>query len=121
MSLKTFLIVSAVLALGFGIVFLLLPLQMAALYGLEPGPEGAFIARHMAIDIAGYGLLAWLLRNDAKTETMRRVLLGFFIIDAVGFVLAITNQLSGGMNALGWSISSGSSQTDLSLKVHRGN
>ena len=104
MTLKTLLIVSAILAMGFGIAFMLLPVLLASLYGLELGPGGVFMTQHLGVDIAGYGLLAWLLRNDIHTQTMKRFLLGFFVIDVTGLVLSLTHQLTGTMNPMGWSI-----------------
>lgn len=97
-------VVSGALALVFGIGFLIIPRPLTSLYGLELTKSGTFVARLLGVQLAGYGILSWLLRNLIKFHTQRLVLLAFFITDAAGFVVSLLSQLAGLMNSLGWSI-----------------
>ncbi len=104
MNFRNLMIVSAVLAFGFGIGFVLIPEPLASLYGLTLTPGGIFIARLLGVEFMGYGLLAWFVRNAKDSDACRAILLAFFVTDAVGFIVALLCQLSGIMNPVGWSI-----------------
>lgn len=104
MNFRNLMIVSAALALGFGVGFALIPEPLASLYGLALTPVGTFIARLLGVEFMGYGLLAWFVRNAVDSEIRRAILLAFFITDATGFLVALLGQLSSMMNVLGWSI-----------------
>ncbi len=104
MNFRNLMIVSTVLALTFGIAFVLIPEPLASLYGLTLTPAGTFIARLLGVEFVGYGLLAWFVRNAVDSEIRRAILLAFFITDGTGFIVALLGQLSGITNLLGWSI-----------------
>ena len=94
-------VVSGALALVFGIGFLIIPRPLTSLYSLELTKSGTFVARLLGVQLAGYGILSWLLRNLIEFHTQRLVLLAFFITDAAGFVVSLLSQLAGLMNSLG--------------------
>ena len=104
MTFRNLMIVSTVISLGFGVAFVLMPALLASLYGLGLTPAGTVMARLLGVEISGYGLLAWLLRNASDSEARRAILLAFFITDATGFVVSLLIQLAGLMNPLGWMI-----------------
>ncbi|CAB1056396.1 hypothetical protein D1BOALGB6SA_1132 [Olavius sp. associated proteobacterium Delta 1] len=87
MNFKNLMVISTVLALGFGVGFLLLPGPLASLYGFTLNPSGVFIARLLGVELAGYGLLAWFIRNIVDTQIQRPILLAFFITDGIGFIV----------------------------------
>jgi hypothetical protein len=97
-------LVSGVLALGFGLGFVLLPGPLAAIYGLELSPSGLYMARLLGVELTGFGLLAWLLRNLTTVSVQLSILLAFLITDGIGFVVSLLAQLAGLMNPLGWLI-----------------
>jgi len=104
MNFRTLMIVSTLLALGFGIAFVVIPGPLAALYGLTLPPDGIFLTRLLGVEYMGYGLLAWFVRNAGDSQLRRAILLAFFITDATGFIVALLGQWSGVLNPLGWSI-----------------
>jgi hypothetical protein len=104
MNFKNLMVISAVLALVFGMGFLILPGPLASLYGLALSPSGVFIARLLGVELAGYGLLAWFIRNIVDAQIQRPILLAFFITDGIGFIVALLTQLAGLINTLGWMI-----------------
>lgn len=97
-------LVSGVLALGFGLGFVLLPDPLATTYGLELSPSGLYMARLLGVELAGFGLLAWLLRNLTTVSVQQSILQVFLITDGTGFVVSLLAQLAGLMNLLGWLI-----------------
>ena len=104
MNFRNVMVVSGALALVFGIGFLVIPGPLASLYGLELTQSGTFVARLLGVELAGFGILAWLVRNLIEFHIQRLVLLAFFITDGAGFVVSLLAQLAGILNALGWSI-----------------
>ena len=104
MNFRNVMIVSGALALGFGTGFVVLPGPLASLYGLDLTESATFVARLLGVELAGFGILAWFLRNLIELHVQRLVLLAFFITDGSGFVVSLLYQLAGLMNALGWSI-----------------
>jgi hypothetical protein len=63
-----------------------------------------FMTRLLGIELGGYGLLSWLIRNAVDSDLRRGILLAYFITDAVGCMASLLVQLGGLMNPLGWSI-----------------
>jgi hypothetical protein len=93
----------AILALAFGIAFVLAPASVLGLYGVTTDPAGTFMARLWGAAAIQIGLAAWLARKDIDTPARRAVQLGNAGGLAVGFVIALLSQLAGLFNALGWS------------------
>ena len=104
MNFKNIMVISTVLALGFGIGFLIFPSPLASLYGLKLSHSGVFIGRLLGAELIGYGLLAWFIRNIVDPSIQRPLLLAFFVTDGTGFIVTLLTQLAGLMNILGWVI-----------------
>jgi hypothetical protein len=49
------------------------------------------------------GLLSWFVRKSGDSEAREAIILALFVGEALGFVVALYGQLSGVVNALGWS------------------
>jgi Ca2+/Na+ antiporter len=103
MTRPAFMLLHAILALAFGIAFVLLPAPTLALYGVATDATGIFMSRVFGAAVIQIGLVAWLARRDTDTPARRAVQLGYVGGLAVGFVVALVGQLSGLFNALGWS------------------
>ena len=103
MTRAAFMLLHAILALAFGIGFVLAPASMLALYGVATDPAGTFMARLWGAAAIQVGLAAWLARKDMDTPARRAVQLGNAGGLAVGFLIALLSQLGGLLNALGWS------------------
>lgn len=109
MRLSTLFIINAVLAILFGLAFLLAPSAMADVYGLEADAgsdyvQGAeYIGRFLGVAFIGFGILTWQARYSADSTARRAVVLAFFVSSALGFVVAIIAQFQEVYNALGWS------------------
>jgi len=103
MTRAAFMLLHAILALAFGIAFVLAPAFVLGLYGVTTDSAGTFMARLWGAAAIQIGLAAWLARKDIDTPARRAIQLGNTGGLAVGFVIALLSQLAGLFNALGWS------------------
>jgi len=103
MKLSIFLIINSVVAVAFGIAFVLLPATLLSFYGVTLGEVGLVIAQLYGSAILGVGLTTWFARNAGPSDAREGILLALFIADGAGFVLSLMGQLAGRVNALGWS------------------
>ena len=104
MKLGTFLAIHAFVALVFGIGFVLAPASVLAPYGMVSMDAGAiFMSRLFGAALIQVGLLAWMARTVIDPAARRAVQRAYGGGLVVGFVVALTGQLAGVANALGWS------------------
>ena len=104
MKLSTLMVVKAIVCLGFGILLVAIPGLLMSLYGVTLDEGGILMARLYGASLLGNLMLTWLSRNDPGSEALRAAVLGLFVYDAVGLIVALVAVLSGVMNALGWSV-----------------
>ncbi len=103
MKLRNWMSAAAVVTLAFGIGFVILPVTLLSFYGISTDQAGIFMSRLFGGAFVLVGLLAWLARNTTEPSTQRAFALAVFVGDAIGFIIALMNQLTGFVNALGWS------------------
>lgn len=104
MKFKTLMTLKAVVCLGFGPLLLFFPAQLLNLLGLMVCSGALLTAREYGASMMGNLLLTWLARNAENSATRRAIVWDLFIYDAVGLVVTLSVQLSGGLNLLGWGI-----------------
>jgi hypothetical protein len=102
MKLRTYLMIVAVVALLYGLGLLLLPAFMATTYGFGTSASEILLARFFGVGMLTLGLINWLAK-DLTGASVKPVILGGLIGDAVGVVVALMGTLSGVMSAVGWS------------------
>jgi hypothetical protein len=103
MNLKNFFLINTIIALFFGVVFVLLPEDTMAQYGVKMMPRGAvLVARLFGSALLGIAIITWFARSFSR-EAQRDIILGLFVLDGVGFVVSLLAQLDGAVNELGWS------------------
>ena len=103
MRLSSFLIFNAVIALVFGIGFVLVPGTMGTLYGMTPGPDVNLIGQFFGVELIAVGLLCWLARDVSDSAAQHAMILAFLIAEVIGLIVSIMGTLSGVFNAVGWS------------------
>jgi membrane-bound ClpP family serine protease len=103
MRLSTLLLIAGVIALLFGLCFLLAPARVLPLYGVSPDPAVVLLARFFGVALVQVGLILYLVRDVADQRTQRSLVLGSFIGSLAGLVVALTGQFWGVVNSLGWS------------------
>ncbi len=101
MNVKIFLTIAAVIALLFGLGFVLVPGPLTSLFGVTLDPVGTFVAQLFGAALLGLGTINWLARGLSEP---RPVLIGNFVGNAFGFLVDLFGQLNhvGGINGLGW-------------------
>lgn len=103
MRLSTLLLAAGLLALVFGIGFLLAPRSLLPLYGVTPDPTVVLLARFFGAALVQLGLVLYLIRDVGDPRTQRGVVIGSFIGSLAGLVVALTAQFWGLVNSFGWS------------------
>ena len=98
MKLNTLMMITALVALIFGLGFILAPQTSIGLYGNELNDVGQFVARYFGAALIGYAFLAWLNRNSAS----RGVQAGFFAAMVLGLVVSVYDAFAGTHNGLVW-------------------
>ncbi|MBA7697400.1 hypothetical protein ES703_106065 [subsurface metagenome] len=104
MKLKRLMVIKAIVCIGFGIGLLAIPGTLMSLYGVVLGAGGIFMTRLYGAALCGNLLLTWFARNATDSDARQAIILDLLVYDAIGLVVALIFQLSGGMNILGWSI-----------------
>lgn len=103
MRLRTLLLIAGLLALVFGLGFLIAPQAVLRLYGIAPDAAIVLMSRFFAAALLQIGLVLYLIRDVGDLKTQRGVVIGSFIGSLTGLVVALTAQFWGLVNALGWS------------------
>jgi hypothetical protein len=103
MQLRTLLLIGGLVALAFGLGFLLVPRPVLSLYGVVASPVVVLLARFFGAALVQLGLILLLIRDVPDPRTQRGVVLGSFLGSLAGLVVALTGQFWGVVNAVGWS------------------
>ena len=102
MNLKNLFTINAIVAILFGLGFLLVPDTAMSLYGLDLSAGGLIVAQYLGSAYVGLAALMWLQRTKEHTDARRAVVLGLLTHFVVGLVVSVISALSGELNALGW-------------------
>lgn len=103
MNLKNLFLINAIIALFFGVVFVLFPADTLAQYGVKMVPKGAIlVARLFGSALLGLAIVSWFTRSFAR-DAQQNIALGLFVVAGVGFVVSLLAQLDAAVNDLGWS------------------
>jgi hypothetical protein len=102
MNVRTYFAVFAILAVLFGIGFILAPGAVLANYGITTTPAVAVMSRLFGGTLVAIAIIQWLAR-DFDPGTTRAVLMGVGVADAINCIIAIMATSAGTINALGWS------------------
>jgi len=98
MKLNTFMMIAAVIALIFGLGFILAPSSSLQLYGTSTNLTGEFLGRYLGASLIGLAFVIWLTRNAAS----KGLLAGLFVTMVLGFVVALYDKFAGSGNAFIW-------------------
>ena len=101
MKISSFLMLKAIISLAFGIGFALIPAVVWSIYGVTLDPAGIMMTRFFGACLLGIGLICWVTQN-ADFNTLKGITLALCIADTIGFIIALSAQLSGMINTLGW-------------------
>ncbi len=102
MKFPTLLTINAVVALVYGICFVLVPSTVLSIYGIAEGPSQQLMSQFFGVALISLGLLSWFVKNVTDSSAQRAVVLSALIADIVGVIVALMGTLSGVMNSVGW-------------------
>jgi hypothetical protein len=102
MKLNLFMMIAAVIALLFGLGFIVAPASSLQLYGTSTNLTGEFLARYLGASLVGLAFVIWLTRNAEPSGTRKGLLTGLFVTMLLGFVVALYDKFAGSGNALIW-------------------
>jgi uncharacterized membrane protein YfcA len=104
MDSKLYLTIAAVVAILYGIAFVLIPGVLADMYGLKPGQPNAILnAQFFGSALLTIGVISWFARDFKEWAAVRGVLIGAVVGDVVGGVINIWASTHGLFNSFGWS------------------
>ena len=103
MKFSSLMILNTVIALVFGLAFVLVPGTVFNIYGITPGPDANLAGQYFGTSLITIGLLSLLVRNVSDAAAKGAVVLAFLIGDVIGLIVSIIGTLGGVMNGVGWS------------------
>jgi len=103
MKLRNLLVINAVIALGYGISFVLAPATVLKLYGMTQGTSEALVGQYFGLSLIAIGLLTWFARSVTDSDAQRAFILALLISDVIGVIVSVQGTVSGVMSAFGWS------------------
>lgn len=96
--------IKAVIAFAFGLLLLLAPSQVLALFGITPDPSGLMMTQLVgALDI-GVGMISGYVRDEAHTPLGEGIVLSLVVQDVIAAIALIVAQAKGVANSWGWLI-----------------
>ncbi len=96
MTLKLLFTISTILCVLFGLAFLLAPVQIMSVYGIDLDISAQYIARYYGAAFLGFGLIFWFTRNgDPQDKIMRGILLGGLVVNIIALINAVLDALFG--------------------------
>jgi hypothetical protein len=102
MTSRSLLTIIAVVAVLYGLAFLLIPDSINALYGVPSEPHVALYTRFFGSALLGLGVIDWFAKDFRSWDAIRGILIGSVVTTAVGGLIALYAVLSGLSNAMTW-------------------
>jgi len=103
MKLSNLLVFNTIIALVYGISFVLVPTTVLSLYGMTQGTSEALAGQYFGVALIAIGLLTWFARSVTDSDAQRAIILALLISDVIGVIVAVLGTVSGVMSAVGWS------------------
>ena len=89
MKLNTFMAIVAVMAGLFGLGFVFIPEQVLSFYGAAPDAGVNYMAQLLGAALLGFAVILWLCKDAEDSPVLQAILLGLFVAEGVGFVVAL--------------------------------
>ena len=103
MKFSTFMSIVAVVALLFGLSFLLMPVQTMAMYGTNLDVSGQYVARYFGSAFLGLAVILWMAKSGKPKEgAVKGIVLGGFVTTLTGFVASLFDKFYGVGNSMVW-------------------
>jgi hypothetical protein len=103
MSAKMLLTIYAVIAVVFGLAFVLVPARTGLIYGVPPDAHTALALRFFGSALIGLAVVYWFAKDFPNWEAVRGVLIASVVSDVVGVVVNLFGTFRGYLNGMAWS------------------
>jgi hypothetical protein len=103
MKLSTYAIIVTILAIGFGLAFLLIPVKLLDFYGVSLTGGGIIIARYFGAANLFIGLIFWSYSSvSPSAKSWPKLLLYSLVYDILQLVITLMAVLNKESNSVGW-------------------
>jgi hypothetical protein len=103
MKLSTYAIIITILAAGFGLAFLLIPVKVAAFYGVGLEGGGVVAARYFGVSNLFIGMIFWSYSSVAPSaKSWPKLLLYSLVYDILQLIVTVMAILDNQSNSMGW-------------------
>ena len=100
---KTFLVITAIISLVFGVGMVFIPFQVVSIYGTSLDISGQFMARYFGAALLGLAIIFYQMRTSKSFENLSKtVLLGGLVFGVFLLIVSIWDVFAGTHNALVW-------------------
>jgi hypothetical protein len=99
---KIFLTISAVIAVLFGLAFVLAPTAASSIYGVPPDPHTALISQFFGSALISIAVVNWCARDFSDWEAVRGILIANAIGDVIGGGVNLLGTFQGLLNGMAW-------------------
>ena len=103
MKLQNLFTINLVIAIFFGVSCSIFASWVLQMYSLATDDGAIWTTRLVGGSILGFASLMWFGRKATSVDARRAIALALLIQDTIGFIASMEIQLSGSVNALGWS------------------
>ena len=102
MTIRLLFAINAVLALGHGLGFILLPAQLLALYQIGGSPGAEFMGQLFGGQLIAIAIIVWKARDFQSLNSLSAVVLANLVANAVGTALSVRAVMTNVTGAMGW-------------------
>jgi hypothetical protein len=102
MKLGLYLAITGVVAMLFGLEFLLLPEFALKQYGVPTDPHNVMQSRYFGATLLAFGLVPWLGRSLRDDAALRVILLAGVVGNAIGAIISALAAIAGLQNQMAW-------------------
>ena len=102
MNVRLLFAISAVLALGHGLGFILLPAQLLALYQIGGSPGAEFMGQLFGSQLIATAIIVWKARDFQSLDALSAVVLANLVANAVGTALSVRAVMINVSGPMGW-------------------
>ena len=103
MKLSTFATIITILAIGFGLAFVLIPVKLMALYGISLESSGIVLARYFGVSNLFIGMIFWSYSSvSPSAKSWPKLLLYSLIYEILQLIVTLKAMLDKQENSMGW-------------------
>jgi hypothetical protein len=102
MNAKTYLTIASVIAVLFGLAFLLAPTAATSLYGVPADPHTNLISQFFGTTLIAIGVVQWVAKDFRDRDAVRGILIAAIVGDGLGLIVNLLGTFQGLLNGMAW-------------------